>query len=77
VRRARRSGRARSPADRRETKYKEVDVDLPRMELKSERGQHMYETAIDCPYSGLNSIIAVAVGKQEPLGVTYDVYQIL
>ena len=52
-------------------------MDLPRMELKSERGQHMYETAIDCPYSGLNSIIAVAVGKQEPLGVTYDVYQIL
>lgn len=41
------------------------------------RGQPMYEAAIDCPYSGLNSIIAVAVGKQEPLGVTYDVYQIL
>ena len=41
------------------------------------RGQPMFEVAVDSPYSWLNSIIAVAVGKQEALGVTYDVYQIL
>jgi len=42
------------------------------------RGQPMFETAVkDNPYSWLNNIISVSVGKQEALGVTYDVYQIL
>ena len=42
------------------------------------RGQPMFETAEkDNPYSWLNRIIAVSVGKQEKLGVTYDVYRIL
>ena len=42
------------------------------------RGQPMFETAEkDNPYSWLNRIVAVGVGKQEKLGVTYDVYQIL
>jgi hypothetical protein len=42
------------------------------------RGQPMYETAEkDNPYSWLNNTLAVAVGKQEALGVTYDVHQIL
>lgn len=42
------------------------------------RGQPMYETAEkDNPYSWLNNILAVAVGKQEALAVTYDVHQIL
>jgi len=42
------------------------------------RGQPMFETAAkDNPYSWLNNILAVSVGKQEKLGVTYDVYQIL
>ena len=41
------------------------------------RGQPMFETAIDTPYSWLNNIVAVSVGKQEALGVTYDVHQIL
>jgi hypothetical protein len=41
------------------------------------RGQPMFETAEqDNPYSWLNRMIAVAVGCQEKLGVTYDVYQI-
>jgi hypothetical protein len=41
------------------------------------RGQPMFETAIDGPYAWMNNIIAVSVGKQEALGVTYDVYQML
>lgn len=42
------------------------------------RAQPMFETAVkDNPYSWLNNILAVSVGKQEALGVTYDVYQIL
>ncbi|MCE5254964.1 MAG: DUF3237 domain-containing protein [Actinomycetia bacterium] len=42
------------------------------------RGQPMFETAVkDNPYSWLNNIISVSVGKQEAMGVTYDVYQIL
>lgn len=41
------------------------------------RGAPMFETAVDTPYSWLNNIIAVSVGKQEALGVTYDVYQML
>lgn len=42
------------------------------------RGQPMFETAEkDNPYSWLNRIIAVSVGCQEKLGVTYDVYQVL
>jgi hypothetical protein len=42
------------------------------------RGQPMFETAEeDNPYSWLNRTIAVSVGCQEKLGVTYDVYQIL
>jgi hypothetical protein len=41
------------------------------------RGQPMFETAVDTPYSWLNNIIAVSVGKQEAMGVTYDVYQML
>jgi len=42
------------------------------------RGQQMFETAVkDNPYSWLNNIISVSVGKQEAMGVTYDVYQIL
>ena len=41
------------------------------------RGQPMFETAVNTPYSWLNNILAVSVGKQEALGVTYDVYQVL
>jgi hypothetical protein len=42
------------------------------------RGQPMFETAInDNPYSWMNNILAVSIGKQEAMGVTYDVYQIL
>ena len=41
------------------------------------RGAPMFETAVDTPYSWLNNIVAVSVGKQEALGVTYDVYQML
>ncbi len=41
------------------------------------RGQPMYETAVDSPYAWLNNILAVSVGKQEAMGVTYDVYQVL
>lgn len=41
------------------------------------RGQPMFEVAVDSPYSWLNSIVAVAVGKQEALGVTYDVHRVL
>lgn len=54
---------------------RDEDVDPARYYL---RGQPMFETAEeDNPYSWLNRIIAVSVGKQEKLGVTYDVYQIL
>jgi len=41
------------------------------------RGQPMYEVAVDSPYNWLNAIVAVAVGKQEAMRTTYDVYQIL
>ncbi len=41
------------------------------------RGQPMFETAVDTPYSWMNNILAVSLGKQEAMGVTYDVYQIL
>lgn len=42
------------------------------------RGQPMFETAVhDNPYSWMNNILAVGIGKQEAMGVTYDVYQIL
>ncbi len=41
------------------------------------RGQPMFEVAVDSPYNWLNGIVAVAVGKQEALGVTYDVHRIL
>jgi hypothetical protein len=41
------------------------------------RGQPMFETAVGTPHSWLNNILAVSVGKQEALGVTYDVYQVL
>ncbi len=41
------------------------------------RGQPMFETAVGTPYSWLNSILSVSVGKQEALGVTYDVYRVL
>jgi hypothetical protein len=51
------------------------DVDPSKYYL---RGQPMFETAEeDNPHSWLNRILAVSVGKQEKLGVTYDVYQIL
>ena len=41
------------------------------------RGQPMFETAIDSPYCWLNNIVSVSIGKQEAMGVSYDVYQIL
>ncbi len=42
------------------------------------RGQPMFETAAkDNPYSWLNNILTVAVGKQSADGPLYDVYQIL
>jgi len=42
------------------------------------RGQPMFETAVkDNPYSWLNNVLAVSVGKQEKMGPLYDVYQIL
>ena len=42
------------------------------------RGAPMFETAEKGnPYNWLNNVVAVSVGKQEALGVTYDVYQIL
>ena len=41
------------------------------------RTQPMFETAADTPYGWLNNILAVGVGTQEAMGVTYDVYQIL
>jgi len=50
--------------------------DLPHTEYYA-RMQPMYETATDSPYAWLNNILAVSVGKQEAMGITYDVYQIL
>jgi len=41
------------------------------------RMQPMYETAVSGSYAWLNNILAVSVGKQEAMGITYDVYQIL
>jgi hypothetical protein len=41
------------------------------------RMQPMYEVAAASPYGWLNNVLAVSVGKQEALGITYDVYQIL
>ena len=41
------------------------------------RGQPMFETSVGTPYSWLNNVLAVSVGKQEALGVVYDVYQVL
>jgi hypothetical protein len=41
------------------------------------RGAPMFETAVDTPYSWLNNIVSVSVGRQEALGVTYDVYRVL
>ncbi|MCL5734802.1 MAG: DUF3237 domain-containing protein [Actinobacteria bacterium] len=41
------------------------------------RGQPMFETALCSPYSWLNNTLAVSVGKQAAMGVTYDVYQVL
>jgi len=41
------------------------------------RGAPMFETAVDTPYTWLNNIISVSVGRQEALGVTYDVYRML
>jgi hypothetical protein len=41
------------------------------------RGQPMFETAVDSPYAWMNNIVAVSIGKQEAMGVTYDVHQIL
>jgi hypothetical protein len=40
------------------------------------RGQPMYETGSE-KYGWLNKIISVSVGKQEAMGVTYDVFRIL
>lgn len=62
------------PPDIWEKLHRGEDVDPSKYYL---RGQPMFETAVDASYSWLNEIIAVSVGKQEALGVTYDVYQIL
>ena len=40
------------------------------------RGQPMFETGSG-KYDWLNKIVAVSVGKQEAMGVTYDVFRIL
>jgi hypothetical protein len=40
------------------------------------RGQPMFETG-SAKYDWLNKIVAVSVGKQEAMGVTYDVFRIL
>jgi hypothetical protein len=40
------------------------------------RGQPMFETGSG-KYDWLNRIVAVSVGKQEAMGVTYDVFRIL
>ena len=40
------------------------------------RGQPMFETGAE-KYDWLNKIVAVSVGKQEAMGVTYDVFRIL
>jgi hypothetical protein len=62
------------PAEIVERLHRGEDVDPAEYYL---RGQPMFETAVGTPYSWLNDIIAVSVGKQEALGITYDVYQIL
>ncbi|MFH0916146.1 MAG: DUF3237 domain-containing protein [bacterium] len=41
------------------------------------RGQPMFETAVDTPYSWLNNILAVGVGTQRAMGVDYEVFQVL
>jgi hypothetical protein len=63
-----------TPAEIWERLHRGEDVDPAEYYL---RGQPMFETAVGAPYSWLNNIIAVSVGKQEAMGVTYDVYQIL
>jgi hypothetical protein len=40
------------------------------------RGQPMYETGSQ-KYDWLNKIVSVSIGKQEAMGVTYDVFRIL
>ena len=40
------------------------------------RGQPMFETGSE-KYDWLNKIVSVSVGKQEAMGVTYDVFKIL
>ena len=40
------------------------------------RGQPMFETGSE-KYDWLNKIVSVSVGKQEAMGVTYDVFRIL
>jgi len=40
------------------------------------RGQPMFETGSE-QYDWLNKIISVSIGKQEAMGVTYDVFRIL
>lgn len=41
------------------------------------RGQPMFETAVDTPYTWLNNILAVGVGTQRAMGVDYEVFQVL
>lgn len=41
------------------------------------RGQPMFETAVDTPYTWLNNILAVGVGTQTAMGVDYEVFQVL
>jgi Protein of unknown function (DUF3237) len=40
------------------------------------RGQPMFETGFE-KYGWLNKIVSVSIGKQEAMGVTYDVFRIL
>jgi hypothetical protein len=37
----------------------------------------MFETDVNSSYAWMNNMVSVSVGKQEALGVTYDVYQIV
>jgi hypothetical protein len=63
------------PSDIWEQLHRGMDIDPALYYL---RGAPMFETAeANNPYSWLNNVLAVSVGKQESLGVTYDVYQIL
>ena len=62
------------PADISDRLHRGEEVDPSEYYL---RGQPMFETAVDTPYSWLNNIVSVSVGKQESQGVTYDVYQVL